>query len=616
LDGLDPAGLLRQAAADATATGTTEASAQAFIPPSPEALAALFPQFDILALLGKGGMGAVYKVRQKALDRIAALKILPREIGDNPALATQFTREARALAQLNHPGIVTLYEFGETSGLFFFLMEFVDGMTLHRLLDNGRIAPRDALAIVPQICDALQYAHDHGVVHRDIKPENILLDKQGRVKIADFGLVKLVRSLAAPESSPAAASSTATLILQDGHILGTPAYMAPEQREHPATVDHRTDIYALGVVFYQMLTGELPGRPLQVPSGKVAIDVRLDEVVLRALESQPDRRYQHASDVKTRIEEITGSAAGSEKSTKPKRKSFFEEWYHLGAWKLLTYGALPVALISVPIILWQTSRIMNLSTAIINRADVASPEASTPPAESELYKAALANAEENLRKVKNRHAAGHAPQSAVYEAEDFLAFLKARNSGSLEEAKVKLAANERDIAIAKKQVAGGLISASSLHELETRRSVILWDIERLQKTTTGTPATAAPAEQTLQPDSGDNEALAKATTDWLAFVDAGESLESHVRASAHFRQKVPAAEWQAMLASSRKLLGETLSRKLKSRVTVKRLPNLPDGEYNIAIFESSFSNTKNAVETVTFSRESDGVWRAVGYYVR
>ena len=138
-------------------------------------------------------MGAVYKARQKQLNRFVALKILPPAIGADPAFAERFTREAQALAQLNHPGIVTLYEFGREGGMPFFLMEFVDGVNLGQALANHRISPREALSIVPQICDALQFAHDHGIVHRDIKPENILLDRRGRVKVADFGLAILAR---------------------------------------------------------------------------------------------------------------------------------------------------------------------------------------------------------------------------------------------------------------------------------------------------------------------------------------------------------------------------------------------------------------------------------------
>jgi hypothetical protein len=261
-------------------------------------------------------MGAVYKARQKELDRIVALKILPPGFGD-AAFAERFAREAKALARLNHPGIVTLYEFGRSNGLFFFLMEFVDGVTLRQVLHGGRISPREALAIVPAICDALQYAHDQGIVHRDIKPENILLDRRGRTKVADFGLARILGTDAplTPSLSPsdgervAARPGEGTPVLTDsGKIMGTPQYMAPEQFEHPAAVDHRADIYALGVVFYQMLTGELPGRRLDPPSQKVQIDVRLDEVVLRALEKEPERRYQQVSQVKTAVETILQSA--------------------------------------------------------------------------------------------------------------------------------------------------------------------------------------------------------------------------------------------------------------------------------------------------------------------
>jgi serine/threonine protein kinase len=339
LAGLCPACLLKQGAADDTATG---GQTKPFIPPPVAELAPLFPQLEILELIGKGGMGAVYKARQKQLDRLVALKILPPGIGDDPAFADRFTREARALAKLNHPGIVTLYEFGKVQSsagvspapgaaamdkavgetpalLYYFLMEFVDGVNLRQLLHAGRISPREALAIVPQICDALQFAHDQGIVHRDIKPENILLDRRGRVKVADFGLAKLVgESGGAGSPLPAAGAQTdggahgvtrPTNALTDaGKIMGTPNYMAPEQMEHPGEVDHRADIYALGVVFYQMLTGELPGKCLAPPSQKVQIDVRLDEVVLRALEKEPELRYQHASQVKTAVETISQTA--------------------------------------------------------------------------------------------------------------------------------------------------------------------------------------------------------------------------------------------------------------------------------------------------------------------
>ncbi len=319
VQGLCPACLMQ------VGLGSGPAPAAMDLPPLEE-LRARFPQLEIFELIGKGGMGAVYKARQKQLDRIVALKILPPGAERDAAFAARFTTEARALARLNHPNIVTIHDFGcvtsadalpsspdtRPSPLFFFVMEFVDGMNLRQLLNAGRIAPREALAIVPQICDALQYAHDHGIVHRDIKPENILLDRQGRVKVADFGLAKLVG--ASSSSDPSDPSDRSDLqahvnTTEAGVVLGTPQYMAPEQREHPTDVDHRADIYSLGVVFYQMLTGELPKGDFAAPSKKVLLDIRLDAVVLRALEKTPGLRFQQVSEVKTLVETIATTPA-------------------------------------------------------------------------------------------------------------------------------------------------------------------------------------------------------------------------------------------------------------------------------------------------------------------
>jgi serine/threonine protein kinase len=293
VQGLCPACLLWQAAQDSVPPGPGLAG---FTPPSPQELAGLFPQFEILELLGRGGMGAVYKARQKSLDRVVALKILPAEAGADPAFAERFQREARALAQLSHPHIVGVHDFGQAGKFAYFVMEYMDGVNLRQLERAGRLSPREALAIVPQICEALQFAHDRGVVHRDIKPENILVDAQGRVKIADFGLAKLMR--------PKAGEADLTLTRD---AMGTPQYMAPEQIEKPEHVDHRADIYSLGVVFYEMLTGELPLGRFPAPSQRVQVDVRLDEVVLKALEKEPDRRYQQASAFKTNVETVAGT---------------------------------------------------------------------------------------------------------------------------------------------------------------------------------------------------------------------------------------------------------------------------------------------------------------------
>lgn len=300
---LCPACLLAQGAETDHVGG---GSGRHFEPPPIADIARLFPNLEIIDLLGAGGMGAVYKARQPSLDRIVALKILPARNVPGANFAERFNREARALARLSHPNIVTVHEFGQVGGLHYFIMEFVDGANLRMLEQGNRLAPREALQIIPQICDALQYAHDEGVVHRDIKPENVLVDRKGRVKIADFGLAKMLDL--DPES---------TRLTAEGQVMGTPHYMAPEQVERPLSVDHRADIYSLGVVLYEMLTGDLPLGNFSPPSRKVRVDVRFDEVVLRALENDPARRYQRASDVKAKVETIAVPPPGKTISVTP-----------------------------------------------------------------------------------------------------------------------------------------------------------------------------------------------------------------------------------------------------------------------------------------------------------
>ncbi len=260
--------------------------ARRFQPPKPGELASRFPQLEILDLIGHGGMGAVYKARQVRLDRLVALKVIIPGAVDEPGFAHRFEREARALAKLNHPNVVTVYDFGIVDGVYFLIMEYVSGTNLRQLIHSKELAPESALPMVAEICDALQYAHDQGIVHRDIKPENILVSAQGHVKIADFGLAKLLGN-----------AMQQSALTKTGQVIGTPHYMAPEQLERPLEVDHRADIYSLGVVFYEMLTGELPLGRFNRPSKRVQVNVKLDEVVLRALEKEPERRYQHVSEI-------------------------------------------------------------------------------------------------------------------------------------------------------------------------------------------------------------------------------------------------------------------------------------------------------------------------------
>jgi serine/threonine protein kinase len=303
--GLCPRCLMAEAMAP-TRAGAEPAAARQTL--APEELAPHFPQLEILEFLGRGGMGVVYKARQKSLNRFVALKLLAPERVRDREFAERFTREAQALAALNHPNIVTIYDFGQAGGFYFLLMEYVDGVNLRQLLRARKFTPEEALAIVPPLCDALQLAHDRGIVHRDIKPENLLLDKDGRVKVADFGIAKMLGGVDAGGKgggTPAAANATQT-------AMGTPGYSAPEQQTDPQRVDSRADIYSLGVVFYEMLTGELPGKRIEPPSHKVQIDVRLDEVVLRALERNPELRFQQASVFKTQVETIAAASATRE----------------------------------------------------------------------------------------------------------------------------------------------------------------------------------------------------------------------------------------------------------------------------------------------------------------
>ncbi|MEZ0390424.1 MAG: serine/threonine-protein kinase, partial [Verrucomicrobium sp.] len=215
---------------------TEPVPAHAMPAPQPELLAKAFPLLEILEPLGAGGMGRVYKVRQIQMDRLAALKVLPPELAGDPAWVERFHREARALARLNHPHIVQLYDFGESAAVpdatkfAYLLMEYVDGVNLRQAMKQGGLTAQEALLIIPKLCDALHYAHERGVLHRDLKPENILLDSSGGIKIADFGLAKFVH--------PGDASPAATFLTQSGMQLGTMAYMAPEQVEHPEDVDH------------------------------------------------------------------------------------------------------------------------------------------------------------------------------------------------------------------------------------------------------------------------------------------------------------------------------------------------------------------------------------------
>ncbi len=268
-----------------------------WMPPTAEALSRLLPQYRIERLIGQGGMGAVYQGVQLVLERPVAIKLLPAEYAQDPDFVGRFQREARTLARLPHPGIVAIYDSGSTSeGHLFFVMEFVDGSDVSQMIRDGTIDPAKALELTMQISEALRHAHSQGVIHRDIKPANILVTRAGRAKLADFGLARPVTD----EHGTLVASNL---------IKGTPDYMAPEQRDGVA--DQRTDIYALGVLLYEMLTGRRPKGIFDPPSAKAEVDARLDEVVTRALQQDPERRYQEVGDLKSDLDRIRTTQLGA-----------------------------------------------------------------------------------------------------------------------------------------------------------------------------------------------------------------------------------------------------------------------------------------------------------------
>lgn len=261
-------------------------------PPSPEELQEGLPQYEVLSLIARGGMGAVYKGRHLRLDRLVAIKILPPG-GNNHALnfAERFKQEARAMAQFSHPCIVPVYDAGETwGGLLYFVMEFVEGSNVEQIIiERGKLPQIEAAKIAASVCEALAYAHRHRVVHRDIKPSNVILNALGQVKVADFGLAKL----------PPAASTTATSA--DVNI-GTVGFMAPEAFTPGAQVDHRADIYAVGAMLYQMLTGRIPQGVFDMPSRLVpGLDERFDRIVGRAMKADRDARHATAEELLAEI---------------------------------------------------------------------------------------------------------------------------------------------------------------------------------------------------------------------------------------------------------------------------------------------------------------------------
>jgi serine/threonine protein kinase len=328
----------------------------AWQPPSPEELQRDFPLYEIRGILGRGGMGAVYKGWQKNLDRFVAIKILPPGLDDGVAGFTErFKREAKAMAQLEHPGIVAVYDAGTTpGGLLYFVMQCVEGTDVQKLVaECGRLDPAEALRITSAVCDALGYAHEHGIIHRDIKPSNIMLDARGTVKVADFGLAK-------------STNAETTMLTMSNVSMGTPEFMAPEAMKGAANVDHRADLYAVGVMLYQMLTGEIPrGRFIPLSRAVPGLDKRLDAIVDNALQTEPAARYSTAAELRTVLAPILTRAIAKREASAgasaSRKKPLFvalalavlalAALVHFAPWK--KGRLIPAARLTSPAELWQ-----------------------------------------------------------------------------------------------------------------------------------------------------------------------------------------------------------------------------------------------------------------------
>ncbi len=264
-------------------------------PPALTEMQAWLPQYQFLELIGRGGMGAVYKAVQVSLDRPVAVKVLPAAMlgGEDSSYPERFKNEARMMARMNHPAIVNVYDFGETaSGLLYFVMEFIDGTDVAQMIAaQGRLPEPYALSITAHVCAALHYAHSHGVIHRDIKPANILINIEGAVKVADFGLAKQD-------------DATQSSLTQTNMAMGTPDFVAPEALIPGIPLDGRADLYAVGVMLYQMLTGEIPRGIWTMPGLKHGTDPRFDAIIAKAMQTDRETRYQSAAELRRDLDSI------------------------------------------------------------------------------------------------------------------------------------------------------------------------------------------------------------------------------------------------------------------------------------------------------------------------
>ena len=283
LGDLNPLGLME---------GVLGGQATDWEPPLAEELEPCFTGYTGFEFIDRGGMGAVYAATQVSLDRRVAFKILPPDLGQDDVFVESFHREARLLARLQHPHIVAVYDFGRNElGHLFIVMEYVEGMCLLDVMKKESVPVPRVLDIISEVCEALQFAHDNSVIHRDIKPTNILIDNRGHVRVADFGLARLGPAEAAAKSANE----------QSSIVMGTPVYASPEQSRPDSEPDHRSDLYSVGVTFYELITGHLPTGAFEPPSKKAGSPAILDKIVAKALGKRPEDRYQTAEELRVAV---------------------------------------------------------------------------------------------------------------------------------------------------------------------------------------------------------------------------------------------------------------------------------------------------------------------------
>ena len=334
---------------------------------------------EILAAIGAGGMGEVYRARDTRLDRIVAIKILPDHLADRADLRERFEREARTIASLNHPHICTIYDVGHQNGTDYLVMEYLEGETLAQRLQKGPLPPEQVLPYAIQIADALDKAHRKGITHRDLKPGNIMLTKSG-AKLLDFGLAKLTQPPAVSDATLSALPKGS--ITGEGSIIGTLQYMAPEQLES-GEVDARTDIFAFGAVVYEMATGKkafegksqasliakiLETDPPPISSLQPMTPPALERIVKSCLAKDPDERWQSAADLARELKWIAEGGAQSARGVgvSPAGKGFRNRTFMYLGWAVATVllGALATSLFRKSTGVASTAAVMRASIVL------------------------------------------------------------------------------------------------------------------------------------------------------------------------------------------------------------------------------------------------------------